>query len=46
VSDGATVLIEQGHATGRPSLIEICVHGERVSIAGACVVVAEGTLRY
>jgi PhzF family phenazine biosynthesis protein len=46
VGDGATVLIEQGHATGPPSLIEIRVHGERVSIAGACVVVAEGTLRW
>jgi predicted PhzF superfamily epimerase YddE/YHI9 len=46
VGDGATVLIEQGHATGRPSLIEIRLHGEPVGIAGACVMVAEGTLRY
>jgi len=44
VSDGSTVLIEQGHAMGRPSRIEIRVHGERVTIAGAGVVVAEGTL--
>lgn len=45
VSDGSTVLIEQGHAMGRPSRIEIRVHGEHVTVAGAGVVVAEGTLR-
>jgi trans-2,3-dihydro-3-hydroxyanthranilate isomerase len=38
------VLIEQGHAIGRPSRIEIRVVGERVTITGACVIAAEGTL--
>ena len=44
VSDGSTILIEQGHAMGRPSRMELRVEGTRVTIAGACVVVAEGTL--
>jgi PhzF family phenazine biosynthesis protein len=44
VPDGSTVLIEQGHAIGRPSRIEIRVVGERVTITGACVIAAEGTL--
>jgi trans-2,3-dihydro-3-hydroxyanthranilate isomerase len=44
VEDGSKVLIEQGHLMGRPSLIEIGVHGRRVTIAGACVVAAEGML--
>ena len=30
---------------GRPSRMELRVEGERVTIAGAGVVVAEGTLR-
>jgi predicted PhzF superfamily epimerase YddE/YHI9 len=29
---------------GRPSRIEVRVHGDRVTITGAGVVVAEGTL--
>jgi PhzF family phenazine biosynthesis protein len=45
VSDGATVRIEQGHQIGRPSRIDITVAGQRVTIAGACVVVAAGMLR-
>jgi trans-2,3-dihydro-3-hydroxyanthranilate isomerase len=44
VSDGSTILIEQGHAMGRPSRMELRVEGERVTIAAAGVVVAEGTL--
>jgi trans-2,3-dihydro-3-hydroxyanthranilate isomerase len=44
VSDGATVLVEQGHAMGRPSRIWVRVSGERVRIGGTGVVVAEGTL--
>jgi trans-2,3-dihydro-3-hydroxyanthranilate isomerase len=44
VSDGSTVLIEQGYLMGRPSRIEIRVQDERVTIAGTGVVVAEGTL--
>ena len=45
VSDDSTVLIEQGHALGRPSRIEIRMDGERVTIAGAAIVTAEGTMR-
>jgi trans-2,3-dihydro-3-hydroxyanthranilate isomerase len=44
VDDGSKVLIEQGHLIGRPSLIEIGVQGRRVTIAGACVIAAEGVL--
>ena len=43
-AEGATLQIEQGHAIGRPSRISIGVDGERITIAGACVVAAEGTL--
>ena len=39
------VLIEQGHAMGRPSLLRIDVDGPRVRLSGAGVVVAGGTLR-
>lgn len=45
VADGSTVLIEQGHAMGRPSLLRVMVDGRRVRLGGAGVVVAEGTLR-
>lgn len=44
VPDGSTVLVEQGHAMGRPSRIRVQVAGERVRIGGAGIVVAEGTL--
>jgi trans-2,3-dihydro-3-hydroxyanthranilate isomerase len=44
VPDGARVIVEQGHAMGRPSRIRVQVAGEQVWIAGAGVVVAEGTL--
>ena len=44
VPDGAPVLVEQGHAMGRPSRIRVQVSGKQVRIGGACVVVAEGTL--
>jgi trans-2,3-dihydro-3-hydroxyanthranilate isomerase len=44
VPDGAPVLVEQGHAMGRPSRIRVQVSGERVRIGGAGIVVAEGTL--
>jgi trans-2,3-dihydro-3-hydroxyanthranilate isomerase len=44
VPDGAPVLVEQGHAIGRPSRIRVQVSGEQVRIGGACIVVAEGTL--
>ncbi len=41
----ATAIIEQGHAMGRPSQIEISVEGSRVVIHAECVIAAEGTLR-
>ena len=41
---GTPVLIEQGHAIGRPSQIRVEVDGDRVLISGAGVVLAEGTL--
>jgi trans-2,3-dihydro-3-hydroxyanthranilate isomerase len=44
VPDGATVAVEQGHAMGRPSRIQVRVSGRQVRIGGASVVVAEGTL--
>ena len=44
VPEGAPVLVEQGHAMGRPSQIRVEVAGARVRIGGAGVVVAEGTL--
>jgi trans-2,3-dihydro-3-hydroxyanthranilate isomerase len=45
VPDGSSVTIEQGHALGRPSRIEIRVARQRVTIAGAGVVAAEGSLK-
>lgn len=44
VSDGSTIWIEQGHSMGRPSRIELNVQGDRVTIAGAAVLIAEGML--
>ena len=44
VPDGAPVVVEQGHAMGRPSRIRVQVTGSRVRIGGTCVVVAEGAL--
>lgn len=40
-----TVVIEQGHALGRPSTLQVEVDDARVRLGGAAVVVAEGTLR-
>lgn len=45
VADGSTVLIEQGHAMGRPSLLRVEVDGRRVGLGGAGVVLADGSLR-
>jgi predicted PhzF superfamily epimerase YddE/YHI9 len=39
------VLIEQGYAMGRPSLLRVEVDGSRIRLGGACVIVAEGSLR-
>jgi PhzF family phenazine biosynthesis protein len=44
VPDGAAVVVEQGHAMGRPSRIRVEVSGDQVTIGGAAVVVANGTL--
>jgi trans-2,3-dihydro-3-hydroxyanthranilate isomerase len=43
-ADGATVIIEQGHALGRPSRIQVTVTGPRVQVSGSGLVVADGTL--
>jgi trans-2,3-dihydro-3-hydroxyanthranilate isomerase len=43
-ASGAPVVVEQGHAMGRPSQIRVAVDGDRVRIAGAGIVVAEGML--
>lgn len=45
VPTGKRVLIEQGHALGRPSLLQVDVDDNRVRLGGTGVVVAEGTLR-
>ncbi len=45
VDDGSTVLIEQGYALGRPSMLEVTLMGDRVVLSGACVTSAEGLLR-
>jgi trans-2,3-dihydro-3-hydroxyanthranilate isomerase len=44
VPDESTVIIEQGHALGRPSRIAVSVAGQRVRVGGSGLVVAEGTL--
>jgi trans-2,3-dihydro-3-hydroxyanthranilate isomerase len=44
VPDGSAVVVEQGHAMGRPSRIRVEVRGDQVRIGGAAVVVAQGTL--
>jgi len=38
------VVVEQGHAVGRPSRIQVSVSGQRVRVGGSGLVVAEGTL--
>lgn len=45
VSDGSTVIIEQGYAMGRPSRLELHVSGEDVRLYGSGLVIAEGVLR-
>jgi trans-2,3-dihydro-3-hydroxyanthranilate isomerase len=42
--DGVTAIVEQGHALGRPSRIQVTVSGQRVRVSGSGLVVAEGTL--
>jgi trans-2,3-dihydro-3-hydroxyanthranilate isomerase len=41
---GGTVVIEQGHALGRPSRIQVSIAGTRVTITGSGLVVADGVL--
>jgi PhzF family phenazine biosynthesis protein len=40
----ADVVVEQGHALGRPSRIRVSVAGDRVRVGGSGLVVAEGTI--
>lgn len=40
----ATVVVEQGHALGRPSRIQVAVSAQRVRVGGSGLVVADGTL--
>jgi trans-2,3-dihydro-3-hydroxyanthranilate isomerase len=44
VIEAGTIVVEQGHALERLSRIEVRVQGDRVEIAGRCVVTARGTL--
>jgi trans-2,3-dihydro-3-hydroxyanthranilate isomerase len=43
-SEKAPIIIEQGHAVGRPSRVQVIVDGDNVTLFGACVVAAEGQL--
>jgi trans-2,3-dihydro-3-hydroxyanthranilate isomerase len=45
IDDGATVVVLQGQALGRPSRIQVSVAGQRVRVGGSGLVVAEGTIR-
>lgn len=45
VADGSTVVIEQGHATGRPSRLLVKVSGDLVRLSGGGLIVAAGTVR-
>ncbi|WP_159500565.1 PhzF family phenazine biosynthesis protein [Microbacterium sp. 18062] len=44
VPDGATAIIEQGFALGRPSRIRVTVAGDDVRVSGSGLMVADGTL--
>ena len=45
VPEGTTAVVEQGHALGRPSRIQVTVSGRRVRVSGSGLVVAEGTIK-
>lgn len=45
VSDGATIIIEQGYEMKRPSLLSVEVNDKFVKLAGRGVQVIEGTIR-
>jgi PhzF family phenazine biosynthesis protein len=40
-----SIRILQGHAMGRPSILEVAVDGDLVSLSGTGLVVADGVLR-
>jgi trans-2,3-dihydro-3-hydroxyanthranilate isomerase len=42
--DGSVVIVEQGHALGRPSRLELRVTGAEVRLYGSGIVIAEGVL--
>jgi PhzF family phenazine biosynthesis protein len=42
--DASTIVIEQGHALGRPSLINVYVSGNTVRVSGRCFVSGNGQL--
>lgn len=44
VARGVSAVVEQGHTLGRPSRILITVDGDAVSISGAGLIVASGTV--
>ena len=44
-ADGSTLHIEQGHAMGRASVIQVHVSGPAVTISGRCVISGHGSLR-
>lgn len=44
VPDGSTVIVEQGHALGRPSRLLVTISGDLVRLSGGGLVVADGTL--
>jgi trans-2,3-dihydro-3-hydroxyanthranilate isomerase len=43
-SEHAPIIVEQGYAVGRPSRVQVIVDGDRVTLFGTCVTVAEGQL--
>jgi len=43
--DGTTMIVEQGYAMGRPSLIRVRVSGNTVQVSGECFVSGTGQLR-
>ena len=43
-AEGEWVAVEQGFEMGRPSRIDVRVSGERVEVAGRCVIIVEGKL--
>lgn len=44
-NDGTTLRIEQGDAMGRPSVIQVHVSGQAVTVSGQCVISGSGRLR-